>query len=174
MIGNPFESPSVTEQVAAPEPASPRWSVPPRPVFVAVIVLAVLTGLAFFFALAGGLPFPEKVLLAFLFVCPAVAVLLVSFASAFPAAVRPGGRIIRRGFGLFFLILLAAVAGYIAFATTCCCVNGMSLGPNYSPPPEIGGTVSFLSVLIGAIAVYGLHRLARAIFGAPTVKVDPS
>lgn len=172
MPDNPYETPSIAEQVAAPKVAAPSWGIPSGPVLVGVGVLALITGLSFFYVIAGGLP--ENVLVPLVFGCPAAAVLLMSLAGAFPAVVRPGGRIIRRGFGLFFLSLVAAVAGYIAFATTCCCVNGMAIGPNYSPPPGFGGTISFVSVVIGALTVAGLHGLARKVFGTPTVEADTS
>lgn len=141
MSENPFRPPITDSALDSEDLAHrKRWLI----VVGIVVVLAVLTGLSF----AANFAAP-------VFVCPVIAMIVVSAVSGHPAdePLKHGFRV-----GLF---ILSIAAGWITFATTCCGTNFAlvfeNLGQNYSPPPVLGGLVCTGTTVLGCLVVYGCH-----------------
>jgi len=140
MAENPFQSPS-TE--SAQESGKPKRTIP---LVSIVAVLAATTGLCF----ASNISAPVLIV-------PAVAVLLVS------ATTASRGRATTIGLRWVAITALVAFAGYIAFATTCCCTNFALADPpdQYGPEPVHGGIVSAICTVVGCYVAYWLSSMRR-------------
>lgn len=133
-----------------------------KPLLVVAVLLATTAGYVFASAISKPQGFEEWVVPT-LFGAPAIAILLTAincaiYRNRWRATLSEFGSIIRIG----VTIIGFGAAGYIAFMATCCCTNAVAVQPrSYSPPAIFGGVVTFLSTLIGCLAVAGLFRLIR-------------
>ena len=124
-----------------------------------VILLAELAGLSF----AVSSPAYSVFTYWLVILLPAIAILIVSGSSV---ASGDDGRMksLSRQLLKVTQVLVVAVAGYVAFAVTCCGINVTQVRPHaYAPPPVFGGITTFACTLLGCWLAVLMHKAIRWI-----------
>ena len=154
MAENPYKAP---ESVGPTIVAGAHRTAGPYHWYIALAAAAVIEGVASY-RLFDGKP-PEKIATVLFFATPAIAILYSAFFALSYSGSLSAKKSASQLLGATVLAFFVAAAGYVCFATTCCCTNLVAgtVVLEGAPPVVwaclVGGVISAVTMVLSCLLV---------------------